>query len=494
MDEGRDATSGPRGHHKDFTEEEHMSFRINTNTSAMTAFRSLGTTGTEMSKSMTRLSTGLRINSGADDPAGLIAVEGYRKQISGMEAALRNNQDAMNYAKTADGALDEVSRLLRDARSLAVANGNGSLDPDQKQANQNQLNNILQSIDRISSTTSFGARKLLDGSAGTSASVADTSKIVSATVGGSIGGVVMTDNGSLDINVTTAATTAAVGGTTTYAAATTAITAAGTFSVNGYQFSVSAGDTVQQVVEKINGASGSTGVTAAYNATSKGIDIASTGYGSDQKVTVTDGAAGLILGANTTATAAGVDAVATVTYKDGSGATVATANFTSGKGLTLKDANGNSLKLTAAGGGATGNITGGVQIIAGQSQFQIGANGGDTANLNLASFNANALGVSTLDITGSSVQTALDTIDSAIKNVSTARGQIGSFMKNTLESNMRSISVAKENLAATESDLADIDVAQEMTNYTKLQILQQSGLAMLSQANSAPQAVLSLLR
>lgn len=471
-----------------------MSFRINTNLSAMTAFRSLGTTGSELNKSMTRLSTGLRINSGADDPAGLIAVEGYRKQISGMEAALQNNQDAMNYAKTADGALDEVSRLLRDARSLAVANGSSSVDATQKQANQNQLNNILQSIDRISSTTSFGARKLLDGSAGTSASVADTAKIASASVSGTLGGVSMTKNGSLDINVTTAASQATVGGTVTYAAATTALTSSGTFSINGYQFSVANGDTVQQVIDKVNAASGNTGVTAQYNSTSKGIDIKSNGYGSDQKVTVTDGAAGLILAANTTTTAAGVNAAATVTYKDGTGTTVATASFTSGTGLTLKDSNGNSLNLTATAGGTVANISGAVQIIAGQSQFQIGANGGDTANLNLANFSSNAMSINTLDITGSNMQTALDSIDNAINTVSSARGQIGSFMKNTLESNMRSISVAKENLTATESDLADVDVAQEMTNYTKLQILQQSGLAMLSQANSAPQAVLSLLR
>lgn len=469
-----------------------MSFRINTNISAMMAYRSLGATGSEMTKSMTRLSTGLRINSGADDPAGLIAVEGYRKQISGMEVALRNNQDAMNYAKTADGALNEVSSLLRDARSLAVANGSSSLDANQKQANQNQLNNILQSIDRISGTTAFGSRKLLNGSAGAAASVANTNMITSAFVSGTIGTTNMTGAGSLDINVTTAAAKATVASTVTYAAATTAVTSAGTFSINGYQFNTSSGETVSNIVDKINGATGTTGVTASFNATSGAIDIKSSGFGSDENVTVTEGAAGLLLGAGNTVTAAGVDAAATVTYNYGTN--TATASFTSGKGLNLKDSNGNSVLLSALGGGATGTITGGVQITAGQSQFQIGANGGDTANLNLSNFSANALGMSALDITGSSVQTTLDAIDSAIKTVSTSRGNIGSFMKNTIESNMRSISVTKENLTATESDLADTDVAQEMTNYTKLQILQQSGIAMLSQANSAPQAVLSLLR
>lgn len=458
----------------------------------MTAYRSLGATGSEMTKSMTRLSTGLRINSGADDPAGLIAVEGYRKQINGMDVALRNNQDALNYAKTADGALNEVSSLLRDARSLAVANGSSSLDANQKQANQNQLNNILQSIDRISGTTAFGTRKLLNGSAGAAASVANNSKISSAFVSGTIGTTSMTSAGSLDINVTTAAAQAKVSSTVTYAAETTAVTTAGTFSINGYQFNVASGETVGNIVEKINGASGTTGVTAKYNATSKAIDISTTNYGSDQNVTLTEGAAGLLLAAGNTSTAAGTDAAATVTYNYGTN--TATAAFTSGKGLNLKDANGNSVLLTSLGGGATGTITGGVQITAGQSQFQIGANGGDTASLNLSNFSSNALGLGSIDITGSNIQSALASLDTAINTVSTSRGNIGSFMKNTIESNMRSIAVTKENLTATESDLADTDVAQEMTNYTKLQILQQSGVAMLSQANSAPQSVLSLLR
>ncbi|MBS1713208.1 MAG: hypothetical protein JST30_02600 [Armatimonadetes bacterium] len=471
-----------------------MSYRINTNITAMTAFRSLGSTGNDLNKSISRLSTGLRINSGADDPAGLIAVEGYRKQISGMEAALRNNQDAMNYAKTADGALDEVSRLLRDARSLAVANGNSSLDANQKQANQTQLNNILASIDRISSNTAFGTRKLLNGAAGTTGTVANTTKVSSAYVAGTIGTTAMTSNGTLDINVTTAAQQATVAGTKTYTNGTTqALTAGGTFTINGTQFTVNSGDTVQQVMDKINGAVGTTGVRATFG--SNVISLTSENYGDDQTINLTDSGTTLLSAAGSSSDA-GVDAVATVTYNYmvGTTATTATASFTSGSGLQLKDTNGNVMNLTVSGGTATGSTTGVVQVNAGQSAFQLGANGGDTAYLNLSNFSSTALSLGSLDITGSSVQTALDSLDSAINTVSTSRGNIGSFMKNTLESNMRAMSVAKENLSATESDLADIDVAEEMTNYTKLQILQQSGLSMLAQANSAPQAVLSLLR
>src|SRR5688572_5296913 len=144
-----------------------MSFRVNTNVNAMNALRNVGMTGMGLSSSINKLSTGLRINSAADDPAGLIISENFRAQISGIDQAIRNNQDAVNYAKTAEGALDEVNRLLRDARTLAVAAGNAaSMSEEQIQANQSQLNSIVQSITRIAGQTSYGTKKLLDGSAG----------------------------------------------------------------------------------------------------------------------------------------------------------------------------------------------------------------------------------------------------------------------------------------------------------------------------------------
>ncbi|MBS1713678.1 MAG: hypothetical protein JST30_05005 [Armatimonadetes bacterium] len=471
-----------------------MSFRVNNNVVAMTAYRNLSSTGSSIATSITRLSTGLRINSGADDPAGLIASENFRRQISGMDAALRNNQDALNYAKTADGALDEVSRLLRDARALAVANGNSTVDANQKQANQNQLNNILASIDRIAQTTSFGDKKLLDGSAGTYGTVNNPSKITSVNLAGTIGGVSMNQSGTMDITFSANAAKAALAGTKTYTnGQTTALTTAGTFSINGYSFNVQSGDTVADIVSKVNSAAANTGIEANFNTTTSTIDLKSTEYGSDVHINLTDGSATL-LSASGSSSAVGADAAATITYKDSLGGTLATAAFTRGKGLNLRDADGNSISLTSNGGTAGGTVTGGIQVTAGQSSFQIGANADQTANLNLGSFNAGALGLASLDITVSDMTTALDTLDLAIKQVSTSRGNIGSFMSNSIESNMRSLSVTKENLISTESTIRDIDIAQEMTNYTKLQILQQSGLSVLAQANQAPQAVLSLLR
>lgn len=464
-----------------------MSFRINTNVSAMGAYRNLSMTGLELSKSITRLSTGLRINNGGDDPSGLIASEAYRAQLSGIDQALRNNQDALNYAKTAEGGLDEVNRLLRDARSLAVANGSSTLDATQKQANQTQLNNILASIDRIASETSFGSQKLLNGAAGTDTQVIDSTNFAAARFGGTFNGEAVNVNDSVDVQVTTAAEQASVTTTFAYAAGTTDLRD-GTFSVNGVLFD-STGKTRDEMVTEINSKSADTGVTASVDGSNM-VVFTSSAYGSDAEVNLVD-TGGIFHGAAATPTAAsdtGVDAVATVTYNGDA------VTFDKGAGLELKDKYGNSITLRAAGNTVTTH-TDDIRVNAGSAKFQIGGNAGQTASLSIGNFSSASLGFTAAnsDITGSDMTSAIEAIDAAIEKTSNARGEIGSFMKNTIESNVRSLGVARENLAATESAIRDVDVAQEMTNYTKLQILQQSGLAMLSQANMAPQSVLSLL-
>lgn len=465
-----------------------MAFRINTNVGAMNAFRSLAMTGTEVAKSTARLSTGLRINSGADDPSGLIASESYRAQIGGLTQALKNNQDAMNYAKTAEGGLDEVNRLLRDARTLAVANGNSTLDSSQKQANQTQLNNILSSIDRIASNTQFGSKKLLDGSTGTRTNVINATNIAGASISGSIGNGAINADDSIDVQVTTAATQAVFTGSKATLTAGTDTVGAGTFSINGTSFTTTATTTADDIIAEINLKSSELGLTASL--TGNAVTLTSASYGSDAKISVVD-QSGVIQSAASAGSAAGVNAVATVSYNDGT--TTHTATFNKGKGLELKDTKGNTVTLTSAGNTVTTH-TDAVRVQAGAASFQIGANSGQTASLSLGNFNSSTLGLSGLDINVADVTTALASIDTAIESVSKSRGDIGSFMKNTLESNVRALGVARENLSATESSIREVDVAEEMTNYSKLQILQQSGLSMLAQANSAPQAVLSLLR
>ena len=466
----------------------------------MNAQRNLSATGSMLSKSVTRLSTGLRINNAGDDPSGLIASEKFRAQIAGLDQAMKNNQDALNYAKTAEGALDEVNRLLRDARALAVGYS-GTLDASQAQANQNQLTSILSSIDSIAANTEFGTKKLLDGSSGVQATVVNGAKIASASIGGKVGTQTISADAAVAVNVTTAATKANQTGTRTVAAASEAaflaatVAQAGSFNINGTTIEVSSTDTYGAVINKINAVQGDTGVRAQAKDNGGGtfsVDLFQNSFGANNKISLVD-SDGVVLSAAGTASASGVNAVASVTV----GALTA-VTFTGGQnghdGLTLTDSAGNTVKLTES-GNAVANYASAIQVTAGSASFQIGANAGQTTSLSLSSVNSSTLGLGSLDITSATgANSAMSAIDTAINTISKTRGDIGSFMRNTLESNVRALGVARENLAATESAIRDIDVAEEMTNYTKLQILQQSGLSVLAQANSAPQSVLSLLR
>ncbi len=481
-----------------------MSFRVNTNIMAMNALRNLGESNMEFGQSVNRLSTGLRINSAADDPAGLIVSETFRAQIGGIDQAIRNNQDAINYAKTAEGALDEVNRLIKDARALAVASGNSAtLSDAQKQANQTQLNSIVASITRISGQTQFGTKKLLDGSAGTYAGTTSSANVSNISFSGVFNGAAITTASVITVSVTTAATKASFGAGRTFAFATTTMgNNAGSFSINGVSFSAASTDTIQDIVARINNTSLQTGVTATWAAGGT-VTLVSKDYGTEAHVDLVD-STGVLRNAAGSQSAAGSNSVADVII-DSNGATaggLVTVTFNSGQGLTLRDLFGNNIQLTENGNLAAGSNAWG-QVNVGESIFQIGANANQTTSLSLANYSASNLGknavagkdLSNLDLTTQQGATdAMVVIDKAISDIAGSRGDIGSFQRNILESNVRSLGVARENLSATESMIRDIDVAVEMTNFTRLQILQQSGIAVLAQANSAPQAVLSLLR
>jgi flagellin len=477
-------------------------FRVNNNTLAMSALRNLQSTGLGIGQSMNRLSTGLRINNAGDDPAGLIVSEGLRAQISGIDQALRNNQDAINYSKTAEAALDEVSRLLRDARSLSVASGNSAtLDDAQRQANQNQLSSIVQSISRIAETTAFGRKKLLDGSSGTMALSTSGGNVSNMTFSGVFNAFAVTQNSTVTVDMTTAAERASVATTATFGFATTTVNA-GSFTVNGVTFNTTSADTIANVVQRINASSKQTGVTATWEAGGS-VNLRSHNYGSDAIVSLVD-STGILMTQAGAISDAGVNAVADVTI-DLNGATAGglqTVSFASGFGLNLRDIHGNSILLTENGNLQTAASAWGT-VTAGNATFQVGGNANDTTSLSLGNFAASELGkgvianqnLSSITImTAANATEALQILDKAIDDVSSARGQIGNFMRNILESNTRSLAIQRENLAATESNIRDVDVAAEMATFTRYQILQQSGVAMLAQANQAPQAVLRLLQ
>ncbi|HTQ11772.1 MAG TPA: flagellin [Fimbriimonadaceae bacterium] len=478
-----------------------MSFTINTNLAAMTALQNLSNTGNQLSQSITRLSSGLRINSAADDPSGLISATSFQAQIGGVNQAITNSNDAINYVKTAEGALSQVSSLLQSARSLAVAAGNsGSLTPQQIQADQSQLNSIVSSITRIAQTTQYGTKNLLDGSSGVASSVTDGTNFSQISIGGTFGGAALTANSGVTVTVNSASTQASVTSAAVAADDTTAVGTADQFTINGTTFNVAATDNALSIRDMINKASTATGVTATAGTGDGKIVLTSTEYGSKGVINLSD-AGGLLKGSAGFSSTTGTDGVLAV--KIGTASALFTASKGASDGLTFTDANGNSITTTLAGNATSvANDTAG-EVVVGTSQFQIGADAGQTVSLSIGNFAASQLGTSAvtglsmnnLDLTTASGATnALKVIDAAISQVSSAQGDMGNFQTNVLQSNISSLQTAAQNMTATVSSIQDVDVASEMTNFTKLQILQQAGISVLAQANSNPQAVLKLLQ
>ncbi len=496
-----------------------MGLQINTNVTALNALRNLNNVSNAVSSSIEKLSSGLRINRAADDPAGLIISESLRAQIDGLNQAISNSQDATNLIKTAEGGLAEVNSLLRNIRQLSVhASNTGVNDIVAVQADQTQINSAVASIDRIAANTQFGTKHLLDGSSGITAAVVDTTDLGGIFIGGTFGGVA-TQNGTVQAQVNNAATLAGVSGAglATYASINaslsnvngTTIGSGGLVVINGQTISVSGSDTVQTLINKINNVATTTGVGAGFVVAngSGAITLTQQNYGNN--FTINESESSNLLIGTTGTLVAGLNATVTVVawgLVNGATTTVV-STFTGGRastdsGLRVTDTYGNSLLLTSAGNLTTAAKTVST-VTAGSLQFQVGGNAGQVVNATLGNIRTVNLGnttiagksLSVLDVTTSTgaVQ-GIEIADEAISQVSQLRANLGAFQKNTLESTVRYLGVSVENLSASESQIRDTNVAAEVVNLTKNQILQQAGTSVLAQANSAPQQVLSLLK
>src|SRR5260221_1271099 len=376
-----------------------MGWQINTNVTALNALRNLQQVSNNVSTSIERLSSGLRINNAADDPAGLIISESLRAQIDGLNQAVSTSQDATNVIKTAEGGLTEVNSLLRNVRQLAVHAANtGVNDIVAVQADQTQISSAIASIQRIAEQTQFGTKKLLDGSSGISAAVVDTKDIAGIFVGGTFGGVA-TQSGNVTITVNNAATRAQSVGSATYASVNaslstvngTTIGAGGTVVLNRQTINSTRSETVQTLLNKINNLSASTGVSAAFTFGngSGSVVLSQQNYGGNYKVDESESANILQTGATTSPTATGSNATVTVqaqTLVNGA-LTTPTSTFVGGpastdSGLRATDTYGNSILLSEAGNSTTAAI-GVASVTSGSVQFQIGANAGQTVNASL---------------------------------------------------------------------------------------------------------------
>jgi len=464
--------------------------RINTNISSLQARNRLTRNQTDLSTRLQRLSSGLRINSGKDAPAGLIASETLRSEIGGIRQAIDNSQRANNVISTAEGALSEVSALLLEIQTLTNEAANtGALSPQEIQANQLQVDAILNSINRIANTTQFNGVKLLNGSLDYTTSGLDTSAISVAR----IYSAQLPDNGS--VNVTVTVTNSAELGRLTYNGATVGASAV-TIEVAGNrgteQLTFAGGTGISSVALAVNALSEATGVSAYVSGSN--LVFNSTAYGSDQFVSVKTISGTFLDGKDF-----GEDAEVNI---NGSRAEV------SGTVATLR--NGNiDIELTLTGAFAqTVGVDKSFSITGGGAKFQLGSevNRQGQAYIGIGSVNTTKLGdevvgfLSSLASGGEASLVSGNTIaaqqilNKAIKQVAELRGRLGAFQKNVLETNVNSLSIALENVTASESKIRDTDFAMETSEMTRAQILVQANTSVLAQANQSPQSVLSLLQ
>ena len=486
-----------------------MSLRINHNLSAVNAHRNVVNNSSAQTKTMEKLSSGLKINRAADSPAQLQISENLRAQGAGLRQAIDNSEMAVSLMQTAEGALEEVSRALVQARQLAVHAGNeGANDPSMLQADQSEIDNILEQVNRIATSTQYGHNYLLDGSrAGNGVTTGEYLEFVEGSTEAHSSGV-----GGYGININNAATRATHAGT---ALLSQGVIDAGeqiTISEAGrtVNFKTEKGKSVEQTLNELETAINDAGLKIDLMrefppATSSGapqtITLRHKEFGSEHTFQAASNTAGLVSSvSNKSETITnGTDVAGEINGEEASG-----------KGQILTGEPGadtvEGIKIrytgeTAPVGGNAGTVT----FSQNSLTFQIGAEANQFSEYSLGSIKTNDLGrgeenSSNFDslaqikvLNSEQAQDAIRVIDKAIQEVNSSRGEMGAFQKNNLESNLNYLRIAHENSVSSESVIRDADMAEEMATFTRNQIMMEASTSMLAQANQNSMTVLKLI-
>ncbi len=474
-----------------------MAMVINTNIMSLNAQRNLNKTNNMLATSMERLSTGLRINSAKDDAAGLAISERMTSQIRGLNQAIRNANDGISFAQTAEGALSTMGDSIQRIRELAVQAINDTNSSSDRQALNDEVQQLIAEVNRIANTTQFNGQNILDGSLSSltfqvGANQNQTISVDGVDARGSKLGAAeytgktfnatnlasMVSNNDLVINgesvdLTGASSTqdvvdainkvSADSGVRAAKASTNSVTLAYTadsgddrvLTINNVDITISAGATEDDVVAAINKVSAQTGVTA-------------TGDGSGNITFTADNAADMTIAQNADPTSTGASDIFAGLDTGGTAAAGAALEETYMAGIVLSTE-------------VDGTVT-----VSGTDVTDIGLTSGSLTMSNKV--------LSAVDVlTGANANDALRTLDYALEQVNSLRSELGA-VQTRFESTIANLSISAENLTAARSRIQDADFAAETAAMTRAQILQQAGVAMVSQANAAPQVVLSLLQ
>ncbi|MCH7808434.1 MAG: hypothetical protein IIB60_04355 [Planctomycetes bacterium] len=484
-----------------------------TNTSTLALLNILNRNVADQATTLRQLTTGKRINTGKDDPAGLIALVNINAELRAVDTSLVNNQRTDSMLTVADQAIAEISNLLGEIQTLVQAtSSDANLTASEVAANQAQVDDALSAIDRIVSTTNFNGKRLIDGSfsiqtAGVTNTTVTNLRVFSRSQ--------VTSDTILNVNrvasAQTAQATAALlaPASTTRTSGTTQLAIAGTLGT--VTLTIASAQTQAQVVTTINAATGQTGVSAMVTAT--GIDLSSTTFGSDSFVSVEVLSGGTVNSSYGTATSDGSTAndFVAISKTAGVDANITINGQTAGTdGLNVTfSANGLSLGFTlneAFGSGAVSSATASFTVkAAGGATFQLGTTTATRATIgvdSLATFNLGggngSAKLSELKAGGSvdldsDVGGALTAVREAISEVASIRGRIGGFQKFQVGSAISSLQAAQTGLGEAASAIGDTDFAVATANLIRSQVLIQSSVQLLGVANQQAALILQLL-
>lgn len=427
--------------------------RINHNIAALNTHRQLGANTGAAGKNLEKLSSGLRINRAGDDAAGLAISEKMRGQIRGLDMAAKNAQDGISLIQTAEGALTETHSILQRMRELAVQSSTDTNTDKDRLNLQKEVDQLSQELTRIGKDTEFNTKKLLDGSfSGTFHIGANEGQNISLSVG-DLRGLSLGVVGESKVELTTAAGTKAAAGEKTIAD--------GTYSVSG---NATDGFTMKNNEGTVVAASddGKDWVAGADDTATTGDQFTFAEVVSSGQVTISHNAGGQPIAKGYAAQAnsylqAGEYTVSDKAITDANGNVYATST----DGEEFKDANDNVVLTLETAATAT-------------KPLNLSVGGTDISSASTAS-------------------KAITTINTALETVSTERSKLGAY-QNRLEHTVNNLGASSENLSAAEARIRDVDMAKEMVDFTKNNILTQAAQAMLAQANQQPQGVLQLLR
>lgn len=507
--------------------------RINHNITAMIANNTLNKNHNSMATAIERLSSGYRINYAKDDAAGLAISQKMRLQIRNLQQANRNAGDGVSVMETAEGALTEVHSMLQRMKELTVKAANETNCPEDRQTIQDEIDVMRDEIQRISDSTHFNQKKLLNGDLGR-ASYIDTGNVIKGVKTLEISDAVNLKEYSFTVTQD-ARQAVAVGGAIGMAAGSTITAAqAGTISINGESIEINAGDTADEVFAKIQelcdwtgnkvftadsldttgGLPENAGYTPSTNAFGNGgqLVIVSDYYGSSEEIDIkcSNDQLGALLGIKDSLFV-GTDVQATL----GDGFSPTATVSCDGNTITVKDSSGFLMvmeaKQGACGTGFTDPVLGGtdtssqptagtafnakVEVLsAGQMVFQIGANQEETMTVTIPEVSPRILGIDDMNVVSASdARNAIEKVDEAIKKVSEVRAKLGAY-QNRLEHTESSLEISEESMTSSLSRILDSDMAEEMTNYTQQNLLTQTATNVLAKANAHPESILQLLQ